>query len=101
MRAAARWGTRPFLAAFIIWFAHFMLCWAAVEIWPHQWRANQLAWAFTVVALVAMGVHAALLAHKAARGQLAEPARRLARGATAIATVAVLFTALPSIVFLP
>ena len=101
MRSAAGSATRPFLTAFIIWFTHFMLCWVAVEIWPHQGRANTAAWALTAIALAAMTVHAALVRRKAARGQLADPGRRLARGAIAIATVAVLFTALPSVVFLP
>lgn len=101
MNAATRSGRRPLLAAFLIWFAHFVLCWAAVEIWPHEWRANQLAWAFTAVALLVMWAYFLRLDRRAERGEIADPARRLARGAMAIATVAVLFTALPSVVFLP
>lgn len=92
---------RPVLTAFIVWFAHFMLCWAAVEIWPCEWRANKLAWGFTAVALSVIGVHFVRLNRRAGNGEFADPSLRLARGAIAIATVAILFTALPSFVFLP
>lgn len=101
MNAASRTSIRPVLIAFIVWFVHFMLCWAAVEIWPDEQRANTLAWGFTVLALVALGVNVVRLNRRAERGELADANRRLARGAIAIATVAVLFTALPSFVFLP
>ncbi len=92
------------MTAFVIWFAHFMLCWAAVEIWPQGVRANWLAWAATGVALLAMGAHALRLQRSAESdesGELAAFNRRFAHGAIVIATVAVLFTALPSVVFLP
>jgi hypothetical protein len=101
MKAAGTSARRPILTAFIIWFAHFMVCWVAVEIWPAGWRANQLAWGFTAIALLAMGVHFVQVHRPAERGELARFNHRLARGAIAIATVAVLFTALPSLVFLP
>jgi uncharacterized membrane protein YidH (DUF202 family) len=91
---------RPVMTAFVIWFAHFMLCWVAVELWPSESRANELAWSFTALALLAMGVHLVRVERRVERGELADFSRRLARGAIAIATVAVLFTALPSVVFL-
>jgi hypothetical protein len=92
---------RPAMTAFVIWFAHFMLCWVAVEIWPSESRAHQLAWVFTAMALLAMGVHFVRTERWAGCGELAGFSRRFARGAIAIATVAVLFTALPSVVLLP
>jgi hypothetical protein len=94
-------GLRPALIAFSIWFAHFMLCWAAVEIWPQAWPANALAWGFTAIALLALGVEWLRLNRRTGRGELPDPARRLARGAIAIATVAVSLTAFPSVVLLP
>ncbi len=89
------------LTAFAIWFAHFMVIWAAGEIWPHQWTANAWAWGATVVALLAVGVHDARLRAHHAEGRLSGWSYRLARGATAIAIAAVVFSALPSLVFLP
>jgi hypothetical protein len=89
---------RPAMTAFVIWFVHFVLCWAAVEIWPSQPRANHLAWVFTALALVAMAVHHVRLGRRHERSELTEFNRRFARGAVAIATLAVLFTALPSLV---
>ncbi|KQY85992.1 hypothetical protein [Pelomonas sp. Root1444] len=83
---------RPIVTAFSIWFAHFMACWAAGEIWPHQWHANVLAWGATAAASMALGVQFMRVK--------ARPCR-LAQGAIAIATAAVLFGALPSVVFVP
>jgi succinate dehydrogenase hydrophobic anchor subunit len=91
---------RPAMTAFVIWFAHFMLCWVAVEIWPSGSRANQLAWVFTAIALLAIGVHFARLLRQSVRSPLDQFSHRFARGAIAIATVAVLFTAIPSLVWL-
>ena len=88
-------GWRPVLTALCIWFAHFMLCWAVAEIWPGQAIARALAWGFTAVALLALGLHALRLRAAAPRGELTGWSRRFAWGATAIATVAVLFVALP------
>lgn len=101
MNAAARSGRQPVLTAFIVWFAHFMLCWVAVEIWPGEWRANTLAWVFTAIALLVIGVNFVRLQRRAERRELADASHRFARGAIAIATVAVVFTALPSLVLLP
>ena len=92
---------QPIVAAFAIWFVHFMMLWAAGEIWPHQWTANALAWGFTAIALLAVGVHCVRLEARHADGRLSDWSHRFARGAVAIATVAVVFTALPSVVFLP
>ena len=89
------------LTAFAIWFAHFMLIWAAGEIWPHQWTANAFAWAATAIALLALGVHDVRLKAHHTEGRLSGWSYRLARGAAAIAMVAVVFCALPSLVFLP
>lgn len=94
-------GWQPLLTAFVIWFAHFMACWAVVEIWPGQWRANVLAWIFTVLALVAMGMHSRRLAASRPEDELTTLTRNFARGAIAIATVAVIFNLLPSLVHLP
>jgi succinate dehydrogenase hydrophobic anchor subunit len=95
----SRWG--PIVTAFSIWFVHFMACWAASEIWPHQWPANALAWGVTAIALLAMTVHAVRVNARHATGELSRWNHRFAQGAIAIATAAVLFSALPSIVFLP
>lgn len=92
---------RLMLTAFVIWFVHFMLCWAVVEIWPGEGRANHLAWGFTVLALLAMGVHFLRVGRMARQGEVAGFSHRFAQGAIAISTVAVLFTALPTLVFLP
>jgi hypothetical protein len=92
---------RPTVTAFSIWFVHFMVCWAAGEVWPHQWPANLLAWAATAAALLAIGVHFMRVKARHDGGEIGGWPYRLAQGATAIATVAVLFGALPSAVFLP
>lgn len=101
MKAMSLSGWGPIVTAFTIWLVHFMLCWAVAEIWPHQWRANVLAWAFTVVALLAMGMHFLRVKAQRADGGLSGFNCRYAHRAIGIATVAVLFSALPSIVFLP
>jgi hypothetical protein len=92
----------PLVAAFVIWFAHFMLCWAAAELlWPQQWMANGLAWGATLLALGALGWHGRRLRRGPSDGGLADWARRVGQGATAIAMVAVVFTVVPSFVFRP
>lgn len=107
MRPASRPVRWAILTAFLIWFVHFLLCWAAVEVWPGQGLANRLAWGFTVLALLAMGLHALQVRRLARSGRLGRSGdvagfnHRFAQGAIAIATVAVLFTALPTLVFLP
>lgn len=101
MKASILHSWRPILTAFTIWFVHFMLCWSAGEIWPRQWPANALAWGFTAIALLAMGMHFRHINAQRADGALSTWNRRYARGAIGIATAAVLFSALPSIVFLP
>lgn len=101
MKALEQWSWRPIVTAFAIWFVHFMLCWAAGEIWPHQWAANALAWGVTAIALLAVGVHYVRLKAHHADGDLPGWSYRFARGAIAIATVAVVFSAVPSFVFLP
>lgn len=92
---------RPIVTAPAIWFVHFMVIWAAGEIWPHQWTANTLAWGVTAIALLAVGVHYVRLKAQHANGGLSGWSYRFARGAAAIATAAVVFSALPSAVFLP
>jgi hypothetical protein len=92
---------RPIVTALAIWFAHFMVIWAASEIWPHQWTANAVAWGATAIALLAVGVHDVRLKARRADGRLPGWSYRIARGSTAIATAAVVFSALPSVVFLP
>ncbi len=92
---------RPIVTALVIWFVHFMVIWAAGEIWPHQWTANAVAWAVTAIALLALVAHHLRLKARRADGRLSGWSYRLAQGFTAIATAAVLFSALPSVVFLP
>lgn len=92
---------RPLIGAFVIWFVHFMGCWVAVEVWPRQWAANALAWALTAVALAALGAEGWRLRAGAAPAGLDGWNRRIGRGAVAIAAAAVVFGALPSLVFLP
>jgi len=101
MNAARPAGWWPMAGAFVIWFAHFMGCWVAAELWPRQWPANALAWGLTALALVALGIEWGRVRAGAARGDLAGWNRRVGPGAIAIATVAVVFDALPSLVFLP
>lgn len=86
------------VAPFAVWFAHFLGCWAAAELWPRGAWANPLAWGFTLLALLALGVAARRLRREDAPGTEAAPARRIARGALALAVLAVLFTAWPSVV---
>jgi hypothetical protein len=95
MKTSSAWT--PLLTAFTIWFAHFMTCWAASElIWPHHRLANAAAWAATALALLALGGLALHQHRQRAAGILAQWHFRLAQGATALATVAVVFSALPS-----
>jgi len=94
-------GGRPIVTPFVIWFAHFIALWAAGEIWPSQWTANALAWVGTAIALLAVGLHHVRLTAQHANGDLPGWSFRFARGAAAIAAVAVVFGALPSVVFLP
>lgn len=94
-------GERPIVTAFVIWFVDFMVIWAAGEIWPHQWTANAVAWAATAIALLAQGVHAVRLKARHADGGLPDWGYRFARGAVALAMAAVVFSAIPSFVFLP
>jgi hypothetical protein len=101
MSTARLASTRPIVAAFTIWFAHFMACWVAVEIWPGQWLAHVLAWGFTAVALLALGLYALRLKRSAPQGELTGWTRRFGQGAAAIAALAVVFTAIPSISLLP
>lgn len=96
-----RSSVRPNVTAFVIWFVHFMVLWVGVEIWPNQWAANALAWAVTAIALVALGVHFVRLRTQYTKGCLSGWSYRFARGAAAIAMAAVVFSALPSAVFLP
>ena len=92
---------RPIVTAFVIWFVHFMVSWGASEIWPLQRTANAVAWSATTIALMAIGVHYVRLTAQHAEGGLPGLSYHSARGAIAIATVAVLFITLPSFVFLP
>ena len=78
-----------------------MMIWGAGEIWPYQWTANALAWGVTAVALLALGVHYVRLKAQHADGDLPGWSYRFASGAIAIATAAVVFSTLPSFVFLP
>jgi hypothetical protein len=101
MNAPKQSSGRPSVTAFVIWFVHFMVLWAAGEVWPHQQTANALAWGVTAIALLAMGVHYSRLKARYVDGGLSSWSYRFARGASAIATAAVVFSALPSVVFLP
>jgi hypothetical protein len=95
-------GWLPLVAAFVIWFVHFMVCWAAAELlWPRQWLANGLAWVATLLALGALGWLWRRISLGPPSGGLVGWARRVGQGATVIAVVAVLFSAVPSLVFLP
>ena len=92
---------RPIVTAFAIWSVHFMACWTAAEVWPYQRAANALAWGATAIALLALGMHFMQIKAQHAEGGLPGWQYRFAQGAMAIATTAVLFIAVPSIVFLP
>lgn len=101
MKAMEQPSWRPIVTAFVIWFVHFMVSWGASEIWPLQRTANAVAWGATTIALLAIGVHYVRLTAQHAEGGLRGLSYHSALGAIAIATVAVLFSALPSFVFLP
>jgi hypothetical protein len=101
VKALALAGLRPIITAFSIWFLHFMVCWAAGEIWPHQWAANAVAWGATAIALLAICMHFVQVKAQQADRVLSAWTYRFAQGAIAIATTGVLFSALPSILFLP
>lgn len=101
MKAMKQPSWRPIVTAFVIWFVHFMVSWGASEIWPLQRTANAVAWGATTIALMAIGVHYVRLTAQHADGGLPGWSYHFARGAIAIATVAVLFNTLPSFVFLP
>lgn len=101
MKGLKQSSERPIVTALVIWFVHFMVIWAAGEIWPRQWTANALAWGVTAIALLALGVHYVRLKAQHADGGLPGWSYRFARGAIAIATAAVVFSAIPSLVFLP
>jgi hypothetical protein len=94
-------GWRPMITAFAIWFAHFMVIWAASEIWPHHAMANAVAWVATPIAWTALCVHWVHIRRRHVANDLSDWNHRFAAGAVAIATVAVLFSALPSLVFVP
>ncbi|KQP23308.1 hypothetical protein ASF43_05425 [Pseudorhodoferax sp. Leaf267] len=89
------------LNALSIWFFHFLACWAVSEFSPHRWWNHVSAWGFTVVALAAVGVVHWRLEHADATGELARWKLRFARGATALALIAILFTAWPSVALRP
>lgn len=93
-------GWRPILTAFTLWFAHFMLSWATAELWPGPPMAHPLAWVFTVLALAGLVLHLRRIRSSPPRGELGAWTRRFALGAVAIATTAVLFVALPSLILL-
>ncbi len=78
-----------------------MVIWAAGEIWPHQWTANVIAWATTAIALLAMGAQHLCLKARHAHGDLPGWSYRFAWRASAIATAALVFSAVPSVVFVP
>lgn len=101
MKVLKQLSWRPIVTAFAIWFVHFMVIWGASEIWPHQWTANAVAWGATGIALLAVGVHWVRVRSQHAVGGLSDWNYHFALGAVAIATVAVVFSALPSFVFMP
>lgn len=101
MKAMKPLGWRPMLTAFVIWFAHFMVIWAASEIWPAQWAANAVAWGATAIALLAVGMHWRRVRAQHAAGELSDWDHRFAVGAVSIASVAVVFSAWPSFFYLP
>lgn len=101
MKAGKPVAWLPIVGAFAIWFVHFMVSWAASEIWAHERTANGVAWAATALALLAMAAHALYIRARRAAGALAEWHCHLALGAVALATVAMLFSALPSLLLWP
>lgn len=101
MTASRPASWRPVLSSLSIWFVHFLGCWAVSEFSPDRWWNHVMAWVFTILALAAMGALHWRLARTGARGDLARWKQRFAHGATAIAVVAILFTAWPSVVLRP
>lgn len=91
----------PLVGSLVVWFAHFMVCWTAAEVWPHRWPANLLAWVATVLALLVLAGYWRHLRRGRRVDALSRWVHGLGLGATALAAVAVVFSALPSLVFLP
>lgn len=97
MVSRSRWA--PLLAAFTIWFLHFMVCWAASElIWPRERPALTTAWVATALALAALALLAWRQHRRHAAGAVAGWHDRFARAATALAAVGVVFSLLPALV---
>lgn len=92
---------RRIVTAFAIWFVHFMVLWAAGEIWPHQWTANALAWGATAIALVALSIHYGQSKTQQGDEGFSGWSYRIERGTVLFTMVAVVFSALPSVAFLP
>lgn len=101
MKAKEQMRQWPFVTAFVIWFAHFMVSWVASEIWHDERIANAVAWGATAIALLAMALHFSHVRRLHRAGGLADEAYRFARGAACIATTAIVFSALPPLVLLP
>lgn len=91
----------PIVTAFTIWFIHFMVCWTAGEIWPDGWLANVLAWVATALALPALAVHAVRVAARRRAHGPTDWYFRFAQGAVGLAVLATVFSAVPSIVYVP
>ena len=97
MKATDPSSWRPIVTALSIWFAHFLVCWAASElVWPGQRAAHVVAAGATVIAWAALVLHLRGL-HKQGAGAEIRWKNRLARRATALAALAVLFNALPAV----
>lgn len=88
----------PIIGALSIWFAHFLIAWGAVSIWPDQRLANVITTVSTLIAFAALAWLFARFRAAVATDDQAAFARRFGLGSVVLATVATLFDAAPALI---
>ena len=88
----------PITGAFSIWFAHFLLIYAAALIWPDQALAKVAAAVATLLALGLLALLFRWLRSVHAGGAQTAFARRFGMGSLFIATAATVFDAVPALI---
>ena len=91
-------GWLPIVGAFSIWFAHFLVIYAAAEIWKHQPIATIVCLVATALALVALILLFFQLRRATPTDEQTRFAKRIGLGSIFIATVGTLFDALPALI---
>ena len=90
-------GWTPIIGPLCIWFAHFLVIYAAALIWPHQPLAARIGIVATVPAIIALGVLFWRLRTAEPTSGQTRFARRFGFGSIFIATAGVLFDAMPAL----